>query len=547
MKVILAVGAPYSSHERVLDLFNGLGRASPLPSRYEGQTPQVLQGLILGGHEVDVSKSESLQAVKPGRLWSEMAVNLFMANINQPIWGWADHQTGLLLDFWAEFDPQVRFVICYESPNAYLASALAGVPDPDVGTIDRILGDWSRWNAFLLGQFQRHRDRCLLVNSHEALRDPQQLLDAVGKAWQWPVETVCYPVDVTAVDVMAQHVARGFLPADHVAWALAEKLNGDAQVPTSKQADSLQSAWAEWVLMRDRLAEASRIVPIEAAKYQLEKQVAELSETTAKATALHEKSSERLVTLIAENDQLVAQLKQVQTKTASAEVEQLSAQITKLASRIEQESRDNVRAAELVLENDHLMVALHQIQEELENHVLQAADLALQRPAVEQAVDSFAAKFWELHPPQEIAVDMRRAIEGENWYDPEPDGRWAGPELHSWITLPPLAPGAYALELALADAIAPDIVYGLQIEAFGTDVPFEFSHAATRESFPIVCRAQLEVPAEAGAEPWNLSFKFPRTVSPADNGSTDERQLAIRLSSLQLRRTAEAEAAVDVA
>jgi len=546
MKVILAVGAPYSSHERVLDLFNGLGRASPLPSRYEGQTPQVLQGLILGGHEVDLSKSESLQAIKPGRLWSEMAVNLFMANINQPIWGWADHQTGLLLDFWAEFDPQVRFVFCYESPNAYLANALAGVTDPDVATIDRILGDWSRWNAFLLGQFQRHRERCLLVNSDEALRDPQKLLDAAGNAWQWPVESVCYPVDLTAVEVMAQHVARGFLPADHVAWALADKLHSEAQVPGSKTADSLSSAWADWVLMRERLGEAARIVPIEAAKYELEKQVAGLAETAAR----YELTAQQLAAVVAENEQLSAQVKQVQTKAASAEVEQLSAQITKLASRIEQESRDNVRAAELLLENDHLMVALHQIQEELEDHVLQAAEAGAQRAAGDAAgaaVDSFAAKFWGIHPPQELALDMRRDIEGENWYGPEADGRWAGPDLHSWIKLPPLEPGAYALELALADAIAPDIVYGLRIEAFGADVPFDFSHAATPESFPIVCRAQIEVPLDAGAEPWNLGFRFPRTVSPADNGSADDRQLAIRLSSLQLRRASEVEAAVDVA
>jgi hypothetical protein len=539
MKVLLAVGAPYSSHERVIDLFDGLGLKEPLPSRYEAQTPQVLQGLILGGHEVDLAKPGPLQAIKPGRLWSEMAVNLFMANINQPMWGWADHQTGLLLDFWADFDPQVRFVICYESPNAYLASALADVPEPDVATIDRALNDWSRWNVFLLAQFERHRDRCLLVNSHEALRDPQRLLDAAGSAWQWPVESACYPVDPSAVDVLAHHVARGFMPADHVAWALAEKLDGQAHVAGSKQADSLEHAWADWTQMRQRLGEAVRIVPIEAAKYQLEKQVAGLMETAVQ----YELVTQQLADAVAEKQLLADQLKQNQTKAASAEVEQLSAQISKLASRIEQESRDNVRAAELVLENDHLMVALHQVQEELETQVMQAAELELLKPAAAEAVDSFAAKFWELHPPRELAVDMRRDIEGENWYGPEPDGRWAGPALHSWVRLPALEPGAYALELALADAIAPDIVYGLQIEAFGTDVPFEFSHAATPESFPIVCRAVLQVPQEAGAEPWNLSFRFPRTVSPADNGSPDERQLAIRLSSLQLRRADTAEQA----
>ena len=553
MKVLLAAGAPHSSHQEVLELFRGLGLVDPLGSRYEGQSPQTLQGLILGGHEIDLAKPAPLQAVKPGRLWSEMAVDLFMANINQPIWGWADHQTGLLLDFWAEFDPQVRFVLCYEAPNVYLANALEAEPEPDMSKVERALGEWSRWNSFLLNQFQRHRDRCLLVNSQAVLRDPQQLLDAVGKAWQWPVENVHYPVDVTAVEVMAHYVARSFVPADHVSWAQAGKLETEAHVPGIKQSGplaGLEAAWSDWVQMRERLGEAVRIVPIEADRNRLDKELAALRQTWEVASEENERNALQLAAFGAANEELQAQVRQIQSKAASAEVEQLSQQISKLASRIEAESRDNVRAAELVLENDHLMVALHQIQEELESQVQQTTEFDLRQPlngeALAGVADSFAAKFWGIHPPQELALDMRRDIDGENWYGPEPDGRWAGPELLSRIKLPPLAPGAYALELSLADAIAPDIVYGLQIEAFGTDVPFEFSHAATRESFPLVCRAQIDVPPDAGSEPWSLGFKFPRTVSPAENGSDDQRQLAIRLSSLQLRRAVEPVVAPDV-
>jgi hypothetical protein len=553
MKVIVAVGAPHSSHSAVLAQFAQLGCAPALPSRYDGRTAGALHTQMLQGLEVDLSGSAPLQAVRPGKLWSEMAVDLFMANINQPTWGWADHQSAPFVDFWADFDPQVRFVFCYESPEAYLSAAMAEVARPDVAGVDRILAEWSRWNSFLLAQFQQHRARSLLVNTRAVLRDPQTLVDAVGREWSWPIDGIAVEGGARLTD-MADYLARGFIPADHVAWALAEKLDAEAQVPGPGPVSAmmaLQAAWTDWSSVQERLEYAARAVGIEDEKARLEAQLAESRQAAEDLAVLSEQSELMVTSLKAENEQLTAQIAEIKAKAESAasgpspEFDQLSQQIGKLASRIETESRDYIRASELVLENDHLMVALHQVQEELEAQVMKGRE-GDGEPMQAQTLgsDAFAARFWEHHPPAEIALDMRRDIVGENWYDAEPDGRWAGPALESSVKLPPLRPGSYDLELSLADAIAPDIVYGLRIEAFGTDVPFEFSHAATPESFPIVCRAQLEIPAQPAPGPWSLGFKFPRTVSPADSGSADQRQLAIRLSGLQLRRATPSDAAV---
>lgn len=553
MKVIVAVGAPHSSHKAVLTQFAQLGCAPALPSRYDARTPEALHEQMIRGLEVDLEGP--LQAVKPGKLWSEMAVDLFMANINQPTWGWADHQAAPFIDFWADFDPQVRFVFCYESPEAYLASALSAMPQPDAEAIDRVLADWSRWNTYLLDQYRHQRSRSLLLNSRTVLADPQLLVDLVGREWNWPVEGLTVQ-GVAHLAELADYLARGFIPAKHASRMLAEKLDAEATLPGRPPASAmagLQAAWTDWSAVQERLDYAARAVGIEEEKARLEAQLAEARQASEDLAVLSEQSEIMVTSLRAENEQLAAQIAEIKAKAESAasgpspEFEQLSQQIGKLASRIETESRDYIRASELVLENDHLMVALHQVQEELEAHVMQGREEVGPLPeavAVPSVGEAFAARFWEHHPPTEIALDMRRDIVGENWYDAEPDGRWAGPALESSVKLPPLQPGSYALELNLADAIAPDIVYGLRIEAFGTDVPFEFSHAATPESFPIVCRAQIEIPPQQAPEPWTLGFKFPRTVSPADNGSPDQRQLAIRLSGLQLRRATEAAVAV---
>jgi hypothetical protein len=241
---------------------------------------------------------------------------------------------------------------------------------------------------------------------------------------------------------------------------------------------------------------------------------------------------------------LKAELEQLRATAQSAELDQVSQLISRLTTRIESGSLENIRAAELVMENEHLMVALHQAQKEVEELLHGVADTP---PGAgdAQTPEDFDADEPELEPIEPIVpvepvdavtVDMRQEIDGENWYGAEADGRWAGPGLQSSITMPPVVPGPYVAEIYLADAMAPDIVYGLRLEAFGVDVPFELSAAVTREAFPIACVATIEAPPEAAEGEWSLGFTFPRTVSPAENGSSDTRQLAMRVMGVQLKR-----------
>lgn len=502
MKVLLVVGAPHSSHEAVFEMLGGLGLANAQPSRYDHRTPGEFHKLILSSHDVDLAKVGPLESVRPGKLWSEMAVDLFMANINQPFWGWADHQTALLMDFWADFEPQVRFAICYDAPHIYLANALAGTTKPHGEVIEAVLGEWSRWSSFLLAQFQRNRDRTLLLNSQQALRNPERVLQLAGLEWQWTNEASVQPAELADARI-AHHIARSFIPVDHVVWALSDKLDSEAHLRGAAHeppGTSLQAAWAQWVVLQEKLqADGSRIAALEQQETELE--------------------SEREI-LTAQLSEMRSQAEQaVSKRSMSPETDAISQQISALSSKIDNVSGETVRAAELVMENEHLMVALHQVQQELEYRLSE-----------------------RVSPPAPVAgneahVDLREEIDGQNWHDAEVDGRWAGPGTASSLKIPPLLAGSYVLELLLADAIEPDIAYGLRIEAFGTDVPFEFSHAVTRDAFPVTCRANIELPAKAAESPWPLVFKFPRTVSPADRGSDDQRRLAVRMSSIQMRRT----------
>jgi hypothetical protein len=499
------------------------GVAAANPSRYEAQTPEALHALMLSAHDVELASPSGLEPLRPGKLWTEMAVDMFMANINQPLWGWADHQTALAMDFWADFDPQVRFVVCYEPPQAYLARALSTNTSPTAEEIEGALREWSRWNSYLMGQFQRHRDRSLLVNSNEAMRNPAKVLQLMGLEWQWMMEETGSEEGSALFTTLAHHLARNFISSDHVCWALAAKLEDEAGIRSGSplaSVDGVNAAWADWVGIRESL------VGVAADKAQL-----------AELVALREQDE-------AELSRLRGELEQLRATAQSAEIEQVSQLITRLTTRIESGSLENIRAAELVMENEHLMVALHQAQRDVENLVLNSAgslrtDGDFGGSSTEDPQASAPGLIEDIEPVDEIAVDMRLPFEGANWYGAEADGRWAGPGLRSSIELPPLIPGKYELQIRLVDAIAPDVVYGLRIEAFGADVPFELSAPVTRESYPITCMATFEAPAEAAGGTWPLEFSFPRTISPAASGSSDARELAVRMAGLQLTRSSE--------
>jgi hypothetical protein len=540
VKVLLLTGAPHASHEAIFRLLGSHGLATANPSRYDGRTPEMLHRLMLASHEIDLDKRAPLESLKPGKVWGEMAADLFVANIDQTFWGWPLNETALLAEFWMEFDPQVRFLLCYEAPNVYVANALASTPEPDPQIVEAALAEWTRWNSFLLLLFQRQRDRCMLVNSQAVLRDPSRLIDSIHRQWQWALDGGAVELP-SAPPTLSYYLAREFIPADHVAWVLARKLNDHAQDlggESVTQSVVLKRAWASWAEIRERLAACVND------NSRLNSQLEDMQRTALEFVGLRQAGEESHRALQAENESLKAQVRELRTQAEqvpapSVDTERLSQQIAKLTARIERESRDNVRAAELVLENEHLMVALHQAQEELAKHRLR--DGATGREAGEVDPDMPHNDFAddEARPValvENFLLDLRRPFEGTNWHDAEIDGRWAGPGMQSSIKLPALVPGSYTLEFGLVDAIALDIVYGLRIEAFGADVPFEFSQAPKHGAFPVTCRAMLDVPPQAGDGPWSLQFKFPRTVTPSDLGSSDRRHLTVRIDTLQLTR-----------
>lgn len=75
-------------------------------------------------------------ALHPGRAWQVAASEIFLSNLDQPCWGWASAQHLRLLDFWADFEPSIRFLLILLSPEEAIARAQTAYgADVDVATV----------------------------------------------------------------------------------------------------------------------------------------------------------------------------------------------------------------------------------------------------------------------------------------------------------------------------------------------------------------------------------------------------------------------------
>lgn len=350
---------------------------------------------------------------------------------------------------------------------------------------------------------------------------------------------------------------------------------------------------ALWQLQRQRAAEhqgarsalATALAQCRAAaqhqdqlmQAQAEKQAgeqAQLSQQLDLQTQAFEATKTSHAALQTENELLLAQLHQVQEELEKlfnqhAELEQAhkagQAEKAEQAGRAQELARAHADAGkklkaveaqlptahahtqaqqqqikELSEENELLLTQLHHVQEELEHYFLQLkqARQTQQIHQAEQAPLAFECAFWHRHSPAEVWVDLRQDIAGQGWYEAEADGRWTGPELTSTLRLPPLAPGRYTLELHLADAIQPELVSGLVVEATRDDgsaiQAIELLHefGAGASLYPMVSLGELTLPALEA--PWSLRLTLPYNQSPAEQGGADTRRLGLRVQGLRL-------------
>lgn len=437
MHTLIVCGTPWCELDAIHAQLLAAGLANPLPAA-SGSVRT-----ISDWHQrLFAHRPPPTQPVHPGKAWEQAAGEIFLANWDQPLWGWADARSTWLLDFWLQFDPQVRFVLVH-TPAA--DALVAAAQQTDVADFDanRVLDVWCAHQAQMLQFGLRHRDRCVWfphVQTHDIVGQHTPVgIQAESSATTMHAladeATQALAEQVEQVTQAAQALLRADVPAStaavaaSVATSLALQWGVPIELPLARparpavadptftllqtlaaqavqqhaQAGALQQEiWASIPAMAIPTA-APVMLPGKQPAAQLLGQVRQVA--VVQASAMRRQLADHTQALAQERaqqaaevqsyvqalDDLQQQLQQAQTATSALQAQlEAEAQATALAraqAKQAQQAQQSLQAelsqkdqayTQVQEEAELLLLQLHQVQEELEKTFLEGADLRQQ-------------------------------------------------------------------------------------------------------------------------------------------------------------------------
>jgi len=455
MKTICITGVNPAELSFIEGIFVQAGMSQPRPAQRD-------ETLTIGRwHDHIQSRVKEIATeqgpVELGRVWEQLASDLFVSNLDQPVWGWSNVQSIALLDFWQAFDPQVRFVLVTCSAQRFIASALES--GEVIPTTSVLLEQWAVQHLQMLDFYHRFPQKAVLVDIEHCIDNPAGLLKVCQQSWQLGLSKVHFPSQpAPALSVMARFLAENLSQTDPQWLPLQNELSSSAtsigtlwKKPSRIDiADAIRAYRDEKHREIEPSVSAKELELLTAARQALiEEQTKnqDLSTELTEARAIHaaelEATTAQLHDAKEEANVLLAQLHQVQEDledyflqlqdsknsaetTASsvgvlseeknsfkAQLNQSLADLAKSAAALEDTQRQLKDAQE---ESELLLSQLHQVQEELEHYFLKYQDSKQELEAaalrwkrmLQRTPDYFDLESIEVHSIEGVGTETLR-------------------------------------------------------------------------------------------------------------------------------------------
>ena len=410
MKKIIITGHPQSGLEQIESLLLSAGMAAALPSQDKQLTAQEITTILCKAHGVvplaQIQGDQTLAQIEVTPVWQGMVLDLMLANLQHPLWGWADPHSIQLLEYWKAQDPQVVFVLVYDAPHTALTRLSLEDAAAPAEVLQQRLQTWVAYNSALLQFYLRNPQRCVLVHASEAEPSAQRYVQLINSRIDAPLQLstpdqepqLLHPTDsaaneesaVTAAPAAPEHSIVLTQPVQNFtnsqqahmllaqlletypqAQTLYEELQAAATLPRNNpqmlgwngDAQSRFAAWQEFV----QLHQLSRASHAELLKKQ-------------------EQFTQAQQALEADFSKIKALLAAEQSRKNELQV------LLQQSSQKHQESTE---------ENELLLTQLHQVQEELERHYLDGQKLKQSLEAAQAQAKQLPTVQAELKKTQE--------------------------------------------------------------------------------------------------------------------------------------------------
>lgn len=265
---IVVVGHPLSGYHEVENLLNTYGMNPAKPSRRDGFLPSEISAALSKAHKIpSVAALDSAMAIEQthiGAVWHGMALDLLLGNIDHEFWGWADPQLVHFLDYWKDLDPQLAFVLVYDTPQQFLLQVSDEKTPQTAEALKQLAANWSTFNAALLHFYHRNSERCLLVNGEQVRESAaaylQQVQTRIGapvanNALQARVEDadgiISRPSESVQQSMLKAYIANDLVQHMPDVTPLYEELQSMANLALARQTAHAAAPLDAWIALRD--------------------------------------------------------------------------------------------------------------------------------------------------------------------------------------------------------------------------------------------------------------------------------------------------------
>lgn len=287
---------------------------------------------------------------QPSRIWQQLAIDLMVANMDSANWGWAHPSAVEWLEFWAQLESDIRFVLVCEDRQALICRLVEKGEDPD--NMPGHLALWAQTHQEMLRFHLRNPDRCLLVWDAEVQSQPSTLIQKIERNWQIPLDpALAHAQGLSQPTALLQHIALRILsehpqtaPIDHE----LQSLIGPSQWPAAS--DQIETT--DLIEIYGHLLERT----------DLQGQLQRAQQNIDNINELRNQDLEKTKDEIAAKQDALNKLAAEQKSNAA-----LKKKTDELSAAQQQALAKN---KDLQEESDLLLAQLHQVQEELEKHFL---------------------------------------------------------------------------------------------------------------------------------------------------------------------------------
>lgn len=378
---MLVVGHEQSRYQKIAQLLEECGVKNAMPSQVyklsaEEVGTKLLQASDVSPNSQGVTKQTSahgrknrkphnkaaVQAVhsvspyaqrQPKKTFNTLAFDLLLANGDQSLWGWADTNAVSLLDYWADFDEEMFFVLVYDKPDLLLQLALNNDAEAE---LQPQWEDWIAYNQALLQFATKYSNRCVLINAEQAMKHKAQFLQSL-LAKKLPVNHIISDESDSKVQLGADEQAldlyHQLIEIQKQKVFVEQKTVHDAFLAMQNRADLAGQFDDNQSISKEQLIEAY--------------------------TALYQSKADQ-------DKVLSKQIQDSQTKIAQLQqqVQLLNAELGAKQSEIEslKQKEQNTQTSKALTEENNLLIAqLHHTQEELEKYYLENQRLKSAQPS----------------------------------------------------------------------------------------------------------------------------------------------------------------------